>query len=133
MTKEEFDEIIEEQHKKGLDDEDIAKVFALMFKDGKINREQIEGILEAMGYQISPEYKGMDDEEFKEKILVEGNEDEQSGDKPAPEANKQELEEKREEKADEKKPEAEVEETEEEEEDDGEERKKAMKMFRLED
>lgn len=125
MTKEEFDKLIEEQRAKGLDDEDIAVVFALMFKDGKLNREQIEGVLEAMGYEISPEFKQLDDEEFKEKILVQNeNEPEEQGEggKPAPKAEKQEAE-------------VDEEETEKKETKDGdeEERKKAMKLFKLED
>ena len=128
MTKEEFDTLIEEQRKKGLDDEDIAKVFAMMFKDGKMNREQIEGVLEGMGYEISPEFKALSDEEFKEKILVSDNEDEEEGGKPAPEADKEVIEEKQEESEEKK-----TEEDDGKEEDDEEERKKAMKMFRLED
>lgn len=126
MTKEEFDTLIEEQRKKGFDDEDIAKVFAMMFKDGKMNREQIEGVLEGMGYEISPEYKALSDDEFKEKILVSENEDEEEGGKPAPEADKEVIKEKQDESKEEIKDDDGKEE-------DDEERKKAMKMFRLED
>ena len=133
MTKEEFDKLIEEQKAKGLDDEDIAKVFAMMFKDGKMNREQIEGVLEAMGYEISPEFKALSDDEFKEQILVEGNDDTEQGGKPAPKADKEEIVEKQEEKKEETEAKPEGVDGGKPAEDEEEERKKAMKMFRLED
>lgn len=120
MTKEEFDKLIAEQREKGLDDEDIAKVFAMMYKDGKMNREQIEGVLEGMGYEISPEFKALNDEEFKEKILVSNNEDKEEGGKPAPQADKEVIKEKQEEAK-----ETETEEDDGKKEDDEEERKKS--------
>jgi hypothetical protein len=143
MTKQEFDKLIQEQREKGMSDEDIAKVFAFMFKDGKLNREQIEGVLEAMGYEISEELKAMPDEEFKKEIITEeakpeegeeGQQGEGEGEKkpaeggaeggaPAPKAEKP------------AEGETEVEEETKKVEPDGEEeeRKKAMKLFNLED
>ena len=131
MTKKEFDDLIAEQREKGLTDEDIAKVFALMFKDGKLTREQIEGVLDAMGYELTDEARGMTDEEFKERILVEKEPEDEEGDKPAPKAKKEDG-------SDEAEEETEVEEeTKTKETEDGdeekEERSKAMKLFRFED
>ena len=140
MTQEEFEAFIEEQKKAGMSEEEISVVFCKMFKDGKLNREQLEACLAVLGYEMSDELKNMPDEELKEKILVEaeeegdgvGGEPEEGKEPPvAPksepkEKEKEEVEEKAEEKpAPEAKPEAKPEEKAEE--DDEEEQ--AMRLF----
>ena len=129
MTKEEFDSLIEEQRKKGFSDEDIVKIFALMFRDGKIDRETIEGILEGAGYEISPEFKEMSDEEFKEKILIS---DDEGGEK-APEADKAEVEEKSEEFKEKREERKEAKEEDEKEDSEEDERKRAMRLMNLQE
>lgn len=141
MTKQEFDKLIQEQREKGMSDEDIAKVFAFMFKDGKLNREQIEGVLEAMGYEISEELKAMPDEEFKKEIITEEAKPEEGGEGQQGEGEKKPAEGGAEGGAPAPKAEkpaegeTEVEEETKKVEPDGEEeeRKKAMKLFNLED
>jgi len=70
MTKEELDEIIQEQKDEGFSEEDIAKKFAIAFKDGDITKDQLIELMAAVGYELSDEYKEMPDEELKAKILV---------------------------------------------------------------
>lgn len=70
MTEEEFKSFIEEQKKAGMSEEDISVVFCKMFKDGKLDREQLEACLAVLGYEMSEELKAMPEEELKEKILV---------------------------------------------------------------
>ena len=75
MTQEEFESFIEEQKKAGMSEEEISVVFCKMFKDGKLNREQLEACLAVLGYEMSDELKNMSDDELKEKILVEADEE----------------------------------------------------------
>lgn len=105
MTKQEFDEIVSEQKEKGLSEEDIVKAFAIMFREGTIDRKGFEACLDALGYELTGELKDATDEELKEKVL-------ENGDKPAPSAEKGEAD--KEEKSDkDEKPEGEVDEEEE--------------------
>lgn len=71
MTREEFEAIIDEQHKNGLSDEDIFKAFCGMFIDGEagVDREALEVIAEALGFEITEEAKAMSDEELKANIF----------------------------------------------------------------
>lgn len=105
MTKQEFDEIVSEQKEKGLSEEDIVKAFAIMFREGTIDRKGFEACLDALGYELTGELKDATDEELKEKVL-------ENGDEPAPSAEKGEAD--KEEKSDkDEKPEGEVDEEEE--------------------
>ena len=86
MTKQEFDEIVSEQKEKGLSEEDIVKAFAIMFREGTIDRKGFEACLDALGYELTGELKDATDEELKDKIL-------EDGEKPAPSAEKTEKKE----------------------------------------
>lgn len=88
MTQEEFESFIEEQKKAGMSEEEISVVFCKMFKDGKLNREQLEACLAVLGYEMSDDLKAMPDEELKEKILVEAKEA-GDGEGPKPEEGKE--------------------------------------------
>lgn len=81
MTKQEFDEIVSEQKEKGLSEEDIVKAFAIMFREGTIDRKGFEACLDALGYELTGELKDATDEELKDKVL-------EDGEKPAPSAEK---------------------------------------------
>ena len=96
MTKEEFDSLIEEQKQKGMSEEDIVKAFCIMFKDGDLDREQLEACLAGVGYELTGELAEADDEELKEKLITEDKEpkeeakEDKDGD-PAPAAPKGEA------------------------------------------
>ena len=102
MTKEEFDSVIAEQKEKGMSEEDIAKAFAVMFKEDLIDRKALEGLLGGIGYSLEGELADLSDEELKEKILVEGEAPskeeakEGEGGEPAPSADEKPAEEKEE-------------------------------------
>lgn len=134
MTEQEFNEFIEEQKKAGKSEEDIVKIFCLMFKDGKLPREQLEAVIEALGYEMSDELKALGDEELKEKIITKSEEGDEKvteedkidpdGEVPPPATEKVETEEETKEETKEEKEDGE--------ESEEEERKKAMRLFGLE-
>jgi len=144
MTKEEFESFIDEQKKDGKSEEEIVTVFCLMFKDGELDRSQLEACIAALGFEMDEKLKAMDDEQLKEEIVTHGKTEEPTkedkvdpdGDVP-PVAKKsdekpkeEEIEEEKEESVSEEESEDKGKESEESEE---EERKKAFKMFGLED
>jgi len=129
MTKEEFDSIVEEQKAKGMSEEDIAKGFCAMYKEGVVDRQGLEGLLGGLGYELTGELATASDEELKERILVEAEpqpkEEAKEGEpegEPAPAAPKEGKEPEGEKKPEEGKEEVEVDEKEE-----------AMKKFGLRD
>lgn len=109
MTKEEFDSIVSEQKEKGMSEEDIVKAFAVMFKEGVVDRDQFVALIGGLGYELKGELAEASDEELKEKILVDegeavSKEEAKEGDEdgePAPAAPKASEKEDKEEKKEE--------------------------------
>lgn len=135
MTKEEFEKFIEQQKDAGLSEEEIAIVFGKMFQDDKLNREQFEACLNAIGFELSDDYKAMDDDELKKNVVQkkEGDEDLEDkkvddGQQPpkAPEGGAAKDEEPKKDDKDDSKDEPEEDEAEEEDEE-----SQAMKLFGL--
>lgn len=139
MTEQEFRKFIEEQHGKGKSDEDIVKVFAKMFQDEKCSRDEFEGLINAIGYELSSDFGKLSDDELREKVLV-GNPgkakpgttkkeiEEESVDPdggPAPVASKSKEQDDDSDSKDDGKPESK--------DDSDDERKEAMKLFGLRD
>ena len=79
MTQQEFESFVKEQKDGGKSEEEILVIFAKMFQDGQLERQQFEAIVEALGYEISDEFRELPDDEFKEKVLVKGEEAEGEG------------------------------------------------------
>lgn len=134
MTKEEFDSLIEEQKGKGMSEEDIVKAFCIMFKEGDLDREQLEACLAGVGYELTGELAEATDEELKEKLITEDKESKEEAKEdergePAPAAPKGEA------KDEPKEEEEVVEEKKTEDKADGnkkeEEKKEAIKLFGL--
>lgn len=143
MTKQEFESFIDEQKKSGKSEEEIVIIFCLMFKDGELDRSQLEACLNAIGYEISDELKAKDDEELKKEIVTRAKTEEPTkedkvdpdGDVP-PEAKKSDDDKEPEEKEEIEEKEESVSEKESDDDgkkDDEEERKRAFKLFGLED
>ena len=65
MTEQEFNNHIKTLRDKGYVDTEIAQIFGKMFIDGKITREILEGFLEGIGLELSPEMTKLSDEELK--------------------------------------------------------------------
>ena len=71
MTEQEFRKFIEDQHGEGRSDEDIVKIFAKMFQDGKSDRDEFEALIGALGYELSEDLRGLSDDELREKVVEE--------------------------------------------------------------
>lgn len=69
MTKNEFEEFVNYQKKKGKTVEEIAETFCGMFVDNKINRPQLEFILGQLGLELEEEFQKMNDEELKKNLF----------------------------------------------------------------
>ena len=76
MTMEEFKEVVDELKSQGADDEEILGTFYLMFKEDKIDLNELETFCEALGYHLSEEFKAMSDEE-KKNIAPKDDEDDE--------------------------------------------------------
>lgn len=71
MTEQEFRKFIEDQHDEGRSDEDIVKIFAKMFQDGKSDRDEFEALIGALGYELSEDLRSLPDDELREKVVKE--------------------------------------------------------------
>ena len=69
MTKEELNEFVEMAYSKGYSNNDLARIFAKMFQDGKCTREQFEALLDTLGLELSDDLKDLNDDELKETLL----------------------------------------------------------------
>ena len=66
MSIEELKKAIEEMKAQGQSEEEIAGAFYLLFRDGKINLEQLEALVNVLGFELNEEFKAMDPEQQKE-------------------------------------------------------------------
>lgn len=66
MTVQEGQKVIEELKAQGNSDEEIAGSFYLLFRDGKIDVEGLEGLVNLLGFHLTDEFKAMDPEQQKE-------------------------------------------------------------------
>lgn len=68
MTVEEYDKIIEDFKNEGKSEEDILDGLFSMYKDGKLEKDQLTALLDRVGYEVTPEFEKMTDEEAKKMI-----------------------------------------------------------------
>ena len=149
MTQEELNEILKPLRDQGASDEDIAKMFALAFKDDELSRHDFDVLMATLGYHPDEKAKEMSDEELKETVIEEkepskedpdGNgseeeteteekEEEKEEEKSESESEEESKEEETEEDESEEEEEEESEEEDKEPEYDDEERAKALKDF----
>ena len=66
MTIEEGKKVIDELESQGASKEEIAGAFYLLFRDDKIDSEQLEALVNLLGYELNDEFKNMSPEEQKE-------------------------------------------------------------------
>ena len=71
MKREEFIAFMNEEKARGRSEEDILIIFCYMFREHKISRVQFEAVVDALGYEITPEFKELTDEELRKKCLIE--------------------------------------------------------------
>lgn len=128
MTVEEMKKAISQLKAEGHNDEAILGAFYKMFQDDKLTLEQLDGIVNLMGYHLTDEFQAMSPEDQKTKGYEEVDE-------PAEGVDKEQVEEAKETEPAEDKgesPEGDSEnkpEPESEPEDESEEEKRAMKLF----
>lgn len=130
MSIEELQKAIEEMKAQGQSEEEIAGAFYLLFRDGKIDLEQLEALVNTLGFELSEEFKAMDPEQQKDggyEVLDEQTETPKqvSEDDEEDKAMKLLGQDKKEQKEETSEPEEK-----EENEDEEDEEKKAMKFFR---
>lgn len=135
MSIEELTKAVEEMKAQGQSEEEIAGAYYLLFRDGKIDIEQLEALVNHLGFELSEEFKAMDPETQKNAgYEVLDNEEEEQAAPASEEENEDDEEEKAmnllgQGKKEEKEETSEPEEKEENEDEEDEE-KKAMKFFR---
>lgn len=66
MTIEEARKVIDELESQGASKEEIAGSFYLLFRDDKIDTEQLEALVNLLGYELTDEFKNMSVDEQKE-------------------------------------------------------------------
>lgn len=66
MTIEEGRKVIDELESQGASKEEIAGAFYLLFRDDKIDSEQLEALVNLLGYELNDEFKNMSPEDQKE-------------------------------------------------------------------
>lgn len=66
MTVEEARKVIDELESQGASKEEIAGSFYLLFRDDKIDTEQLEALVNLLGYELTDEFKNMSVDEQKE-------------------------------------------------------------------
>jgi hypothetical protein len=140
MSIEELTKAVDEMKAQGQSEEEIAGAYYLLFRDGKIDLEQLEALVNHLGFELSEEFKAMDPEQQKEagyEVLDEkqeeprnsadNDEDDEDDEDEENKAMKLLGQDKKEKKEETSKPETDNDEDDEDEED---EEKKAMKFFR---
>lgn len=137
MTIEEARKVIEQMESQGASKEEIAAAFYLLFREDKIDSEQLEALVNLVGYELNDEFKNMDPEQQKENGYELTNDAEENvptppreGEEETDEASEEPEEDNEEERASKlfgEKTSNESKENDEDEEDD--EEKKAMKLF----
>ena len=67
MTPQEAEKVINTLKEEGKTEEEILGAFYKMFQEDKITIERLEGLVEAIGYHLTEEFKAMSPEEQKTK------------------------------------------------------------------
>lgn len=124
MTLDEAKKAIEQLKAEGHSEEDILGGFYKMFQNDELAYDELDGIVNLMGYHLTDEFKAMSPEDQKKKGFEETNE-------PAEGVDKEEVEDAKEtDGKEEVEEEVEKKETEDEsDEDESEEKERAMKLF----
>lgn len=160
MNSEEIQSLIEQLKAQGLSEDEIMNVFYEAFVQGKMDRKDLETLAEAMGYELTDDFKneptpdpiaspeggelpegGLTEETLEDAKAIEPEESAEEfkedidainkGEAPAPKEEKEEPEEAEETEESESEDEEKAEEDGEEEESEDEEWEKAQKMFKI--
>lgn len=83
MTVDEGQKVIEQFEAEGKSKEEIAGAFYLLFRDGKIDINGLEGLVNLLGYQLDDKFKAMSTEDQKQygyELIDDEDQDNQGGD-----------------------------------------------------
>ncbi len=121
---------IEQLKAEGHTEEEILGGFYKMFQNDELTLEELDGIVNLMGYHLTDEFKAMSPEDQKTKGYEETDEPAEGVDeKDVEEGKETEPEDKPEEKSEDEEPEDKEEKSDSDSEDDEDEEAKAMKLF----
>ena len=67
MTVEELNQVYDNLMADGASEEDILGMLYLMYQDEQINTNELEAMINVLGYEFSPEFKAMSEEDKHEK------------------------------------------------------------------
>lgn len=70
MTLEELQGALEQLKKEGYTEEDMLKIFYLMYRDGKISLDSLRTITEVLGYEFTEDFENMSEKDKKTKGLT---------------------------------------------------------------
>ena len=93
MSEQEIKDLFQQFKDKGYDEESQVKALALMYRDGKLRREDLFDLIDKLGWEIKPEFRDMEEEEFKSKLLEEKPDEPEEGAEEAEEEVEEEAEE----------------------------------------
>ena len=68
MTKSEYETFIKSLRDKEWEDENIAAMFVKMFQDKKISRDELEALLDTLGYGLTENLKKLSDDELRKSL-----------------------------------------------------------------
>ena len=63
MTIEELNQVYDQLRSEGRTDEEILGMLYLMYMDEQINTNELEAMIEVLGYEFSPEFAAMSEED----------------------------------------------------------------------
>ena len=63
MTVEEVQEAFDQLRAQGADDDDILGVLYLMYQDKKLDTNQLREMVDILGYEFTPEFEAMSEED----------------------------------------------------------------------
>ena len=68
MTKSEYETFIKSLRDKEWEDENIAAMFVKMFQGKKISRDELEALLDTLGYGLTENLKKLSDDELRKSL-----------------------------------------------------------------
>lgn len=125
MTLEELKKATDSLKDKGLTDEDIIVSYGEMFEDGKITKNQLVGLCEALGYEMDKDWLAKSEEEARKSLWKTNPDEKKEGLETKESEEVEELGDKEPQEVEKKEP------KEKEKGDDEDEKKEALKLFGL--
>ena len=75
MTIDEIEEAIENLREEGMDDDALIGAVYMLFKEDKLNAEELRIVLNVMGYDLTEEFMNLPEEQQKDSDFVDFDEE----------------------------------------------------------